>query len=152
MVTLSWIAYGLFLWFIGASNSFNSFGIMKVAFSTSRLYLLLILVTGANFIIDLCTYSYSTIFMKNLTQLLRILVKEKGKLNDETQLTDDILVYNEMYKFAVNDGAFNENKSKKKLKANTKNLEKVDRVNVGDLDSISSQRDEEEVKIKDKHK
>ena len=149
MITLSWIAYAIFLYYIGTTSGYNSFGIMKVAFSSSRLYLLLGLVTGVNFLIDLSTYSYYMFFMKTLTQALRILVKQKGVINDETLLSPEIMVYYEAYKFALNDGA-SDSKVKKKDSTNLKNLEKVDRVPIVEMESISSNRDEEEVKIKEK--
>ena len=152
MFFLSWVAYGLFLWYIGSSDNYNSFGVMGVAFTSSQTYLLLFFVTGLNFIIDISTHSYHMIFMKKLTQLLRILIKEKGKIDDETLLNDDITPFYEKYKFAISDGISNDTKFKKKDKVNLKNIEKIDKINIVELESFSSNRDEDEIKIENRSK
>jgi hypothetical protein len=152
MLFLSWVTYGLFLLFIGSSDNYNSYGVIGVAFTSSKTYLLLFLVTGINFLIDLSTYSFYMIFMKKLTELLRILVKEKGIINEETQLSEEIIPFYEQYKFAINDGISNETKLKRKEKSNIKNIEKIDRINIVELESISSNRDDEDIKIENESK
>jgi len=92
------------------------------------------------------------IFTKKLTQLLRILINEKGTINYETQLNDEIIPFYEEYKFAINDGISNETKVKRKEKSNIKNIDKIDRINIVELESISSNRDDEDLKIENESK
>lgn len=125
---------------------------MGVAFSSPRTYLLFLFVSGVNLLIDLSTYSYFILFMKNLTQTLRILIKEKGVINDVDQLIPDVLIYYEKYKFAIGDKMSNENKLKKNNKySNLKDIEKIDRI---DINSEISLRDDDnqEIKIRDEEK
>ena len=124
---------------------------MGVAFSSPRTYLLFLFVSGVNLLIDLSTYSYFILFMKNLTQTLRILIKEKGVINDVDQLIPDVLIYYEKYKFAIGDKMSNENKLKNNKYSNLKDIEKIDRI---DINSEISLRDDDnqEIKIRDEEK
>lgn len=143
VMILSLISYGIFLIVIGSSSQFNSFGVMGVAFSSPRTYLLLILVSGLNFLVDLSTYSYFMLFMKNLTETLRVLIKEVGIINHESQLTPEMQIYYEKYKFALSDGMSNTVSPNKNVKANIKNIEKIDRIEI-ELNSDSSFKDNNE--------
>ena len=89
--------------------------------------------------------------MKNLTQTLRILIKEKGVINDVDQLIPDVLIYYEKYKFAIGDKMSNENKLKNNKYSNLKDIEKIDRI---DINSEISLRDDDnqEIKIRDEEK
>jgi len=152
MLLLSWLLYVLFVLYLSESPGYNSNGVFGIAFSSLRMYLLLILVCGLNFLIDLSTYSYTMFFMKNLTQTLRILVKEVGELNDESQLTPDLQMEYDKYKAAVAEGANGGSPTKTKKKDNKRDLDKIDGIpQLAELASISSDRDEE-VKEKDKTK
>ena len=124
---------------------------MGVAFSSPRTYLLFLFVSGVNLLIDLSTSSYFILFMKNLTQTLRILIKEKGVINDVDQLIPDVLIYYEKYKFAIGDKMSNENKLKNNKYSNLKDIEKIDRI---DINSEISLRDDDnqEIKIRDEEK
>lgn len=153
MFFLSWVTYGLFLLFIGSSDSYNSYGVMRVAFTSSKTYLLLLLVGGINFLLDISTYSFDMIFMKKLTQLLRILINVKGKINDEAQLNDEITPFYEQYKLAISDGISNDTKVKKRGGGvNIKNFGKINKINIVELESISSNRDDEDLKMENESK
>lgn len=77
-----------------------------------------------------------------------ILVKQNGKIEDATILPDDIQSYYDKFLFAVEDSPEKQNKTKSKKKgkttANTKNLEKIDRVSPGEMESVVSNRGEDE--------
>ena len=150
MLILSWIFYVLFILYLGITPEYNSSGTMGIAFSSPRIYLLLFFVTSVNYLIDIATYSYFMLFMKSLVQALRILVKEKGVIDDESLITDEIAVYYGKYKFALNDGMTEMKEKKKKKKGNLKDLDKIDGLNSVEMISDSSHKgDYDLVKAKD---
>jgi hypothetical protein len=87
---LSWLLYILFLILVQYSPMYNSFGTMVIAFSSPKMWLGLGVVQVACAMIDLFTLSFQMFFTNNITARLRILVKERGHLDNPVDLPDDI--------------------------------------------------------------
>jgi hypothetical protein len=86
MLITSWLSYIGFLVIVHYRPEFNSVATMAVVFFSGKFYLNFFLVIVTCAMIDFTTYSYNTLFTNNLAGALMVLVKERGYLNEKTNL------------------------------------------------------------------
>ena len=79
---LSWLVYIAFVIWVHFSSTFKSYGTMAVAFAAGRLWVNMVLIVGTCAVIDFCTDSFFVLFGENLAGTLRILVNQRGTLNN----------------------------------------------------------------------
>jgi phospholipid-translocating P-type ATPase (flippase) len=97
MMITTFVFYSIFVVYVNTSEYFHSCGTMIVSFNSPVLWMSTIFVSGLCFLIDYGCYSWSVIFSSELTERLRILINEKGKLEKEEDLHSDILPYLQQY-------------------------------------------------------
>ena len=89
MTVTSWFLYIAFILYVDGSLTFNSVASMKVAFNSPVLYLVLILTVGIAFCIDYCFAAFKILFDRNLSDKLRVRLKEVGNLDRKQDLPQD---------------------------------------------------------------
>lgn len=97
MLVSTFLLYILFVIYVNTSDSFHSCATMGVAFSSPNLWMNTFLVTSVCLMIDYSFYSYYVIFSDTLTQHLRILIKDKGKIDKESDLPQELKPFLQMY-------------------------------------------------------
>ena len=104
---------------------------MFVAFTSPKLYLNIILSVSTNFLFDLVTYSGFVSFSNSLTQTLRLVVNQKGVLNNEEDTPEIIIKNINEYRNLMLESKEKPLEDKVRIKpiANKNDLEKIDRVN-----------------------
>jgi hypothetical protein len=115
MIVLSWLLYIAFITYVQYGVVFNSVGSIKTVFESGKFWLNFTLIVVFCAMIDLFTYSYTTLFSKNVAGTLMILVNERKGLNNRVDLPDEIENYLKKYDIYTVDKKENENKSNIKI-------------------------------------
>lgn len=112
---------------------FNSQGTMDVAWGSGRFWLAMVLVVITCGLSDVTTYSIDMFFTGRITGLLRILVKQKGSLNNADDLPNAVLnklALYDQYEQKINADLHEKEKSHHKSLVNTLDLEKIDAISM----------------------
>ena len=86
LILITFAAYAVFLIIVEVWDFFNSVGTMLVAFSSSVLWANLIFICGTCGLIDYFTLTFYFVFKPNTVTALQMLLRERGKLNNEENL------------------------------------------------------------------
>ena len=97
MLVSTIFTYCVFVIVVNNVNLFNSTGTMLVAFNSPILYLNLILIVGANFLIDFTTYSGHMMFVSCLSHTVVEFLKKYGSVDKELPLPREIVNYIKLY-------------------------------------------------------
>ena len=103
MLFTTFFLYAIFVIYVDTSDSFNSYATMSVAFNSSALWLSTVLVTGACFAIDYGSYSWFIIFSTDLTERLRILINDKGRIDKEEDVPEEFEEWIKLFKKVTNE-------------------------------------------------
>jgi len=144
IAVLSWLLYALFLVLVNYSNTYNSVGTMVVAFGSAKFWLNTVLVVITCSMMDLITLTYQMLFTNSITSQLRILVKDRGTLDNPVDLPDIIAnclkSYNVYSPIPASEGkkgpgtppvkTIGNSEYKMVQVANVKDIEKIDNIHI----------------------
>ena len=94
----TFIAYIVFVILVHNISSFNSVGTMVNTFNSVKIWFLFIFVVGTCVLIDFTILAADFKFNRNIANTLKILFNEKGKIDSEEDVPDDIKEKLKVYK------------------------------------------------------
>ena len=94
----TFIAYIVFVILVHNISSFNSVGTMVNTFNSVKIWFLFIFIVGTCVLIDFTILAADFKFNRNIANTLKILFNEKGKIDSEEDVPDDIKEKLKVYK------------------------------------------------------
>ena len=94
----TFIFYICFVILVHNWSFFNSVGTMVNTFNSVKIWFLFILITGTCILIDFTILAINFTYNKNMTNLLQLILKEKGEINNEEDVPNEIIEKLKIYK------------------------------------------------------
>ena len=140
LLLITFIAYIVFLIIVHNWNFFNSCATMMVAFNSGTLWMNIILICTACYIIDQAINVFNFIFLPTIATELQKLIKERGSADNEVdiplKIAKKLKIYNQYIEEPEHD---TKKKVNEKPNINNKNINDKDEINtniVGDDNNI----------------
>ena len=154
LLIITFVAYILFVILVHNWNFFNSVGTMVYTFTSWRIWLIILLVTGTCALIDFSILAYDYYFNQKISTVMELLFSRFGRVDDETDIPEYILdklkVYCDYGEEEEED--YNDVKERKKKEEESNKVGEVTQEDINDLKNKKSESDSQNSKITDDKK